>query len=240
MISRNSRIYKLMSKLINPVTKRLQSINEFDPETTTAPVSLDSAGLKTDWKWYQKELISSTFTESGLVMTCTRESVWYQNLRGPMLYRYIGGDGTVSLTVKTRKSSDTANFPDTQWQFGGVMFRDPSSDSLLSRENYVFNVVGYRHDALQIETKSTRNGYSDVSAFDWDTGDAELLIERRGPVFTLKAKPVDASEWQEMCQFVRPDFPAIMQLGIIVYAYSEGREIVDLQAEFSTFKWLEA
>lgn len=237
MISRNSRMYRRLSKLISPFTKLFHQTHTADSEFSTVPIKLDSACIESHWRGCQLELVSKTFTDSGLVLKCLRESVWYQNLQGPMLYRYIAGDGVVSMTVRTRKASDTTSYPDTQWQFGGIMFRDPASGSWLSSESYVFNVVGYRHDALQIENKSTHNGYSEVSAVDWDTGDAKLLIERRGPIFTLKAMPIGATEWLDLCQYNRPDFPDVLQLAIIVYSYSEGREIVDLQTEFSDFKY---
>lgn len=232
---RNSRAYRLLSKLISPLLTFFYAAPTVDSDFKSVPMILNIDTLESDWKWYQPHFVESSFSDSGLVLTCLSESVWYQNLRGPMVYRNIQGDCVVSVNVKTRKSSDVNSYPDSQWQFGGVIFRDPAGDTLLSRENYVFNVVGFRGTALQIETKSTRNGYSDVSAFDWESGDAEIRVEKRGCEFILNAKPIGAVDWLEMCRYTRPDLPEVLQMGLIVYAYSEGRELFDLQVEFSKF-----
>ncbi len=233
---RDSRYYHWLSRVISPVSQVLLPAYKADPQPEVIVENFDDANMERAWKWHRPELVAISYSNKGVVIASKAESVWYQNRHGPMLYRYFEGDGSVSVTVKTRKTSDGANFPDTQWQFGGLIFRNPASAAWFAKENYVFNVVGYRHSALQVEIKSTSEGYSDVSAFDWPTGDAELGIRRRGAVFTLKARPIGSDDWQTIGEYSRPDLPSLLQVGIIVYSYSEGRGIYDLSVEFDNLE----
>ena len=192
----------------------------------------DGEGVRDGWAWYRPELVRADLDDARLAMTCLRESAWYRNSRGPMLFRRVAGDGAVSVTVRTRKASDAQRYPDDQWQFGGVILRDPGSDAWLASESYVFNAVGHRFDRLAIEAKSTRHGYSEVLAHDWDSGDAELSVDRRGASFTMRARSAGAEQWTDVCNFDRPDLPPVLQLGIMAYAYSVGKGIFDVRAEF--------
>ena len=152
-----------------------------------------------------------------------------------MLYRSIAGDASVTVSVRTRKRSHNASPPDSEWQFGGVMLRDARGDAWMSRENYVFSVVGFRGKRLQVETKSTKNGASQVDAWDWPTGDGQLRIERRGPDFNLYARQQQSDPWHRLTSYRRPDLPEVLQVGLISYAYSEGRGRQDVQVFFDEF-----
>ncbi len=227
---RDSRYHKLLSTVVMPVSERLVAQGEpvalpFHPDLGT---DLVAAG----WQPFQIELADVDHRDGSLVMAPTRESVWWINQRGPMLYRYLDGDAVITATVRARKRSDAGAAPDMEWQFGGVLLRDSRGDALVSRENYVFNVIGHRGSRLQVETKSTRNGDSRVDAWDWPNGDAELRIERRGAQFTMAARVTSADEWRTLISYERPDLPQRLQLGLIVYAYSEGRGRHDLQVFF--------
>jgi hypothetical protein len=229
---RDSIHFHRLSKFIAPVSSAFMSVKQPAKQTQFLVENFDARDMSAGWQWFQRELVTVDFSGGSLVLETTAESVWYQNMRGPMLYRDFVGDGAVSVTVKTRKSSDPESYPDSQWQFGGLIFRDPASDAWFARENYVFNVIGYRYQALQVEIKSTVQGRSDVSAFDWSSGDAELMIERRGSLFILKARPIGGQKWQILDEYSRPDFPEILQVGVIVYSYSQGRGVFDLKAKF--------
>ena len=227
---RDSSYYDLLSRVIAPVSVLFLPSQQPDPVPITE--SFNNSEIDKSWKWYKPELVTSRFDGGGLIVDTITESVWFNNVRGPMLYRYFDGDGEISVTVKTRKSSDRSSYPDTQWQFGGIIFRDPAGDAWFTKENYVFNVIGFRQKGSQIETKSTSDGNSNVSGFNWDSGDAELLIQRHGATFTLKARPVGHDVWQDMVEYVRADLPPLLQVGIIVYSYSYGKNIYDLSVEF--------
>lgn len=230
---RESRYYHLLSAAISPVSQHF---------TRPAPAPLDlpfredfASGSGTTWHRFQASLVDVALDSGDLSLTPTRESVWWNNTRGPMLYRTIAGDASVIVSVRTRKRSHKASPPDGEWQFGGVMLRDARGDAWMSRENYVFNVVGFRGKRLQVETKSTKNGTSQVDAWDWPAGDGQLRIERTGHDFNLYARHQQSEQWQRLISYRRPDLPEVLQVGLIIYAYSEGRGRHDMQVFFDEF-----
>lgn len=231
---RDSKYYHCLSRLISPVSQFFLPAYSADPSPVSESFNPKQMGAA--WKWYQLNLIAVDQSQQGLRIDSVAESVWYHNLRGPMLYRYFQGNGELSVTVNTRKSSDHKSYPDADWQFAGIIFRDPASDAWFATENYVFNVIGFRQRALQVEIKSTRDGISDVAAVNWQTGDAELLVKRNGDVFTLMARPLNHQSWQVIGEYSRPDLPSLLQVGIIVYSYSEGRQSFDLNATFNNLQ----
>ncbi len=227
---RDSRYYKLLSMAVMPVSERLVASGQSVPRPFRPDLGADL--LAAGWQPFQLELADVDYRDGSLVMAPTRESVWWINQRGPMLYRHLDGDAAITVTVRARKRSDVEAAPDMEWQFGGILLRDPRGDAFMSRENYVFNVIGHRGSRLQVETKSTHKGASRVDAWDWPSGDAELRIERRGAQFTMAARATPVDEWRTLISYERADLPAQLQLGLIVYAYSEGRGRHDLQVIF--------
>ena len=82
-------------------------------------------------------------------------------------------------------------------------------------------------------TKSTVDGQSQVNSLKWAGGDADLMIERKGSKFMLRARSSAAQPWQDVVTYDRPDLPQRLQLGLVVYALSWGRGRHDLQAFFN-------
>ena len=230
---RDSRYYRLIATVVTPVSDRLVRVDE---PPLALPFEADlGAELDAQWRWFQPELTAVDRVDGALSMTPGTESVWWLNQRGPLVYRYLDGDGVVTTAVRVRKRSDNALPPDMEWQFGGIILRDPRGDAWFSLENYVFNVVGHRGRNLQVETKTTLDGHSRVDAWDWRSGDAELRIVRRGALFELAARPDAVSPWQPLISYERKDLPSLLQVGLIVYAYSEGRGRYDVQVFFDGF-----
>ena len=168
-------------------------------------------------------------------MVPTRESVWWKNKRGPLFYTYFSDDFETSVTVSTRKKSIPGSYPDEAYQFGGLVIRDPRGAAWLSREEYVFIAVGYRGTGLQIESKSTFDGYSDVIGTDWESGDARLRIRRVGKQIELYAYSEKKNQWRLIHSFER-ELPRVVQVGLFSYAYSGGKGIVDIKAWFRDFQ----
>lgn len=233
MVDRDGLSYKVMSKLVFPLSKQLLPMYEnilsgdFESDLTTMPET---------WQWLKPDLVDYQFTDKGLIVEPTEESVWWKNKRGASLYHHIKGDFDVQVKVITRKASNQASYPDQDYQFGGIILRDPSANAILGRENHVFNVVGYRGGGLQIETKDTTNGYSQVSGFDWSSGDADLRIRRRGSQFDMYARLPLSNKWVQVNSFERKDLPETLEVGLIVYAYSNGKNRYDLTVTFEHIK----
>lgn len=227
---RDSRFYRKLAKVVKPLISdpvpELVSLQEGD-------ITLDRLLNNTDWKWFQPELVSVSEDQGSMTWVATQENVWWMNWRGPYLFSHVIGDIDISIRVETRKVSDPTAYPDRDFQFAGLMLRDPKSDKWLTNENYVFNVIGYRGEGLQVETKSTVEGWSDVSGYDWETGDAWLRLVRQGAHFRLFAKSLAEDQWRLMSEYHRPDLPETLQLGFIAYAFSYWNGRHDLSARFS-------
>ncbi|HEY9068579.1 MAG TPA: hypothetical protein VIO33_26570 [Burkholderiaceae bacterium] len=231
---RDSRSYRAVSAVVAPISRRLHHDTTSDIRT---PYANPRGQIEPEWRWLQRDAVEIEPRTDRLALIATRESLWFLNARGPLVYRQLVGDGTVSAVVKARKRSDPASPPDMEWQFAGLLLRDPASDAWMSLENYVFNVIGFCCGELQVETKSTRQGLSEIHSFRWDSGDAELAIQRSGARFTLRARRVGSHDnrgdaWRELVSYDRPDLPARLQVGLILYAHSQGRGRHDLRADF--------
>lgn len=231
---RDSNYFKWISAAVSPITHCFYSAEKYVlslPFFTTG-----GKGDFSQWRFYKAHLADVSFDDGAISLRPSKESVWWRNERGPYLFHYIKGDVSASATIRVRKNSDRKLPPDKEWQFGGIMLRDPRGDLPLSSENYVFNVVGHRGKSLQVETKSTRKGESHVDAWDWNSGDADIRIERRGAAFTMYARRDSHEEWKVLTRYERGDLPEVLQIGIIVYAYSEGRGELDMVAAFDDIK----
>ncbi len=200
------------------------------------PQDDDFAGLKVDARW--AVLNASTFdvrvSGGELWMTPNQNVVWYQKNQGPALVQLVSGNFRVSTRVLARKASDPQKAVDAGYQFGGIIARDPDSDSILWRESYVFTVVGFRGDYLSAETKTTKGGYSKVEGPPWSSGDAELRICRLGSAFHLYNRQLGNHDWKHAITYERPDLPETLQVGPIAYTMTD---TPDLIAKFDAIRF---
>jgi hypothetical protein len=227
---RDSRSYRAVSAVVAPITRRL---HDDDASDLHLPYANPRGQLEPAWRWLRLDRVAIEPRPDNLTVAATHESLWFLNARGPVAYRTLVGDGTLSAVVRARKRSDPSQPPDMEWQFAGLLLRDPASEAWMSLENYVFNVVGFCCGELQVETKSTRDGLSEIHSFRWDSADAELAIQRSGARFTLRARRASSDDaWRDLVSYERPDLPARLQAGLILYAHSQGRGRHDLQASF--------
>lgn len=229
MLDRDGGLYRIISKLVFPVSKQLVSVPE---SRLQSDLEIDLTQPLKGWKWFKPELVEYQFTDKGLVVEAKKESVWWKNKTAASLYHLVEGDIEIQVKVRARKTSDDQSFPAHDYQFGGISLRDPAGGAIFGRENYLFNVVGYRGAGLQIETKNTINGYSDVSGYDWSSADAELKIRRSGSLFEMYARLPESNDWIHVNSFERDDLPEVLELGLIVYAFSHGKGRFDLTVTF--------
>ena len=210
------------------------SAQDLEQCTRSEAMSDAFAGETLDDKWdlYRPKAVSLVVENDQLVLTALEESVWYHGDRAFMAYQQVAGDVTLTTTAHARRASDLSQPPDQEYQYGGLMLRDPASEQ--GEENYVFVVVGVRKPdgLLNVEYKTTKDGKSKVKFVDWASGDAELRIDRAGSEVTVSARGLGEESWQVLTTYQRPDLPDTLQAGIITYAYSEGKGIYDLRMAF--------
>ncbi len=180
------------------------------------------------WSPMNLDLVDAEMSDGQLVMTPNQFSVWFHADVGPAYLQNVTGDFRVTTAVTARSASNPSEPVSTNFQFAGIIVRDPASDT-DAPENYVFSVVGFRGDYLSHETKSTVDDLSMVDGPPWSSGDAELRICRVGAAVKLFIREIGADTWTPAIEYTRNDFPATVQVGPIAYAYTDD---VDLRASF--------
>ena len=197
----------------------------------------DGESLANKWTLYRPDPATIAVEDSRLVLTAVEESVWLSSKSAPLVYQEVSGDVTVLSTAHARRASDPSKTPDKQYQYGGLMLRDPVSED--GDENYVFVVLGVREPnaRLNIEVKSTTDNDSKADIIDWSSGDAELRIDRNGSKIILSAREIGKPTWQLLKTYNRPDLPDTLQAGVIAYAFSHRKGIFDFQMSFEQVEY---
>jgi hypothetical protein len=204
-----------------------------DPRTVAALAALsdDFAGdaLAPSWTVVHGDLFRPAVGEGTLRMTTTAFSVWYMADRGPALVKSVTGGFKVSATVRARQASDPRLPPPPEFQFAGLIARDPASEE-SRRENYVFTVLGERGGYLTNETKTTRDNVSQVHGPNEGraTADGQLRICRVGQVFRVYNRPLEGGAWklEQTYDRRRNPLPATLQVGPIVYSFTKKPDLV--------------
>lgn len=230
---RDTTYYRWFARVLEPVGRLWLPAGR---ALTPLPFADDFSGAELDpaWRRFRTEDVRFWLADGALVGETVRESVWWHNQRTTMFSRLVAGDVDLRVNVRTRKASDPQSYPDSNWQFGGLILRDPAGDGWFGLENYVFNVVGHRGSGLQIETKSTLKGESLLRSIDWPSGDAGLRIVRRGGHFSLFARQGEG-EWLPVTDYQRRDLPEQLEAGLILYSASAGTGFHDLRVLFDGF-----
>jgi hypothetical protein len=185
----------------------------------------DGASLNAKWQVLHPELVTISVQNSALNLVPAM-SVWYQGNQGPMLYQSVTGDFKVTAHVHVRSESSPNQPPATPFRLAGLSARNPNG---TNGEDYVFVVLGADDNDLSTEYKSTDNSQSSYQGPTWSYGpDAELRLCRQGQQFTLLVRPPNQT-WQELHSYARPDLPAALDVGPVVYANTNPP---DLRATF--------
>lgn len=193
--------------------------------------------------------------EGGSLVIEPRSSGWFEDMVGGHLSREITGDFVV--TTRVRVTGTASRVPRTAFSLAGLLVRAPRPDLAAAtwqpgKENWMFLSVGSASPAgtSQFEVKTTTNSRSSLSFSPAPEGWVELRIARHGELFTLLHRADGAARWTVLEQFIRPDLPATLQVGITAYAdwdsvaplYPDFRAInergaptqnADLKAEFA-------
>jgi hypothetical protein len=190
--------------------------------------------LSADWTILNGDSFEHRLEGGRLHMRPTKNTVWYKKDQGPGLVKLVTGNFKVSSIVRARKASAPSEYVSNGYQFAGLIARDPASAKPDAKENYVFNVVGYRGDYLSVETKTTKRDHSDVEGPAWPTADAELRICRINDVFRVYKRPIGEKTWELGFTYERGDLPATLQVGPIAYTFTDQ---YDLDGSFEEIRF---
>ncbi|MEL7006306.1 MAG: hypothetical protein AAFN93_26805 [Bacteroidota bacterium] len=147
-------------------------------------------------------------------------SSWYEDVYGGLLSKEIEGDFQITANVKvTGANADT---PDQSFSLGGLMARASNHFDAKSwkegQENWLFITTGTadRPGNQQFEVKTTFNSISTLRTYPAKTKWVQLRMVRLRELFTLLYK-YEGGDWQLLDQWVRPDMPATLEVGLIAY-----------------------
>lgn len=192
------------------------------------------------WDADQLETWNIDDTQEGKMVLAPHTTVWFDNYRGPLVYKELTGDFIVTTQVQIGDrddigDSDLDDVPDgSQFSLAGLMIRTPrnivnpevdwslgsqADDGTNNGENYVFLSLGWGSsgDQFQMETKTTRNSDSNLVLQDMGNNSIiNLQIARIGDtVFTLYQFP--GEEWVLNRRIPRSDLPETLQVGMVTY-----------------------
>ncbi|MGD1841014.1 MAG: DUF1349 domain-containing protein [Thermonemataceae bacterium] len=148
-------------------------------------------------------------------------SGWFEDNYAGFLYREFTGN--FELTTKIKVEGTTSPLPNTAFSLAGLFVRVPREIDANSwsrqGENWMFFSIGSatKPGKPQFEIKSTYNSQSTLKIYPAKAKWVELKIVRVSEVFTLLHK-FEGEEWKILDQFIRPDLPDTLQLGITAYS----------------------
>ncbi len=179
---------------------------------------------------------------SGQMLMQPHSVVWYEDWRGPLVFKEITGDFviTTKMQVTDRDNlggSDADNVPgDSLFSLGGLMIRTPRaitngaadwvpgsrSASGNVGENYIFLSMGYTtgDNRFSFEVKTTRNSVSnlEVAPIGLQPNEVELRIARIGSAVIVLERLDGEADWTVHRRYSRPDMPQTLQVGMVTYS----------------------
>ncbi|MCA9177869.1 MAG: hypothetical protein KDB14_25555 [Planctomycetales bacterium] len=227
-------------------TRRLLAADVAD-DLATLSDEFDNAATLGDWSrinvtegWNADQLEAWDIdgTQPGRMTMIPHTAVWYQDWRGPMVFKELTGDFVVTSEVHIGDrddvgDSDPDDVPDdAQFSLGGVMIRTPraitspadwspgsgADDGTNNGENYVFLSMGHADDGAQfsLEVKTTRNSNSQLELTPLGSDTATIQLARIGnTVLALYRLP--GQDWVVHRRYDRPDMPETLQVGLVTY-----------------------
>lgn len=173
------------------------------------------AALDPSWSVLHPELVTTTVSGGALRVRAAAQSLWFNASEGPQIHKAVTGDFMVTSRVAARSVASPSSPPSKPIHLGGLMARDATG----AAQSYVFVVVGYDENDVSVETKTTAASVSTYDGPSWPSPDAELRICRVGSALRLR-KRTGAGAWQDAAAYDRPDLPATLRVGPVIYAYA--------------------
>ena len=156
-------------------------------------------------------------TSEGIIIR-PHVSSWYEDIIGGLLFQDVEGDFSATARVKVTGINGAA--PARSFSLGGLMVREEQEEiGKPSSENWLFITTGSadRRGEQQFEVKTTTKGISTLRTSPAPAGWLDLRIVRLRELFTMFQRPAGETAMQLVDQWVRPDLPSRLQVGLIAY-----------------------
>jgi hypothetical protein len=181
--------------------------------------------------WNASHLESSDINETfpGQLTLMPYTTGWYQNRRGPLIYKMVSGNFVFTTHVSVKNRTEDG-LPASTYSLAGCMMREPKtmtqpSEWNWNEEDYIFLSTGYasmNHPSCpgcpspHFEVKTTNNSNSQLAISSVDTASVTIRLARLDSyVIVLFHHPGGTFSVQR--RFYRNDFPDSVQVGLVAY-----------------------
>jgi regulation of enolase protein 1 (concanavalin A-like superfamily) len=177
----------------------------------------EQAGLPTHLKRVEVQK-----TGGGLLYVEPYTSMWYEDYRGPLLYKEVAGDFVV--TARVRVTGKKGRTPESSFSSAGLMVRAPHEGSpdawRPGQEDWVYLTTGSGGAGggePEFDTKTTDDSISTYRTSPSRSGWIELRVARVGPL-VAHAYRFEGGKWALLARYQRPDLPPVVQVGVCALA----------------------
>ena len=238
-LRRQPRLEQLESRQVMAATPLPALSDEFNDAATLG--NWQRIHETEGWNADQLQVWNIHQTQAGRMVLQPHTVVWYEDYRGPLVYRDVTGDFAITTEVQISDrddlgGSDADSVPgDALFSLAGLMIRTPraitnpardwqpgtrADDGTNQGENYVFLSLGYGqgNNTFSLEVKTTRNSNSqlELTSLSATADTVKLQLARIGSsIITLYQFPGEA--WQVHRRYSRPDLPNTVQVGMVSY-----------------------
>lgn len=170
--------------------------------------------------WVSK--LRSIEVKDGMLVIEPKSSGWFEDLQGAHIYQEVRGD--FMLTARIKVEGTNSPVPQTDFTLAGLFLRAPRDFTAETwepgKENWMFLSTGTATPAgsPHYEVKTTMKSQSVLKILPGSTGWKQMRIVRSGHVFYLMARNEGKSEWTFLDEFIRPDLPQTLNIGLTAYA----------------------
>lgn len=187
------------------------------------------------WNADQLETLDIDTTQPGRMFLMPHTVSWYEEWRGPLVYKTVTGNFVVTTHVHPT-ARDGVSLPATDFSLGGIMVRtpraitDPSTDWSPGGENYIFLSMGRANNSnggsFEYEVKTTITSVSNLEIESAPAASSQLQISRIGEYVLALLRPAGGS-WTVHRRYHRPDMPPTLQVGLVAYTDWPGMSSTD-------------
>jgi hypothetical protein len=193
----------------------------------------DTPAALNGWRQHQVAGFSAKWAppavENGRLVLRPASSGWFEDMQAGHLYREV--EGNFIVTTRIRVEGTQQALPQRSFSLAGLFVRVPRPGLTAAswqpgQENWMFFSLGTAFPAgkPQFEVKTTHNSLSTLFISDASAAYApsarwvDLRIARQGELFTLLQRVEGQAEFTMVEQFIRPDLPAKLNVGLTAYA----------------------
>jgi len=212
-------------ELCAPVDGPVATTTTSSTTTSTLPESLDDTfdgvSLDPSWSVLHPSLVTISVSGGALHLTPTATGapdIWFNDGEGPLVYKLVTGDFDVSAVLATRDPAIPANPPPPQYRLAGILARDPASSPASSNTVHVALGAGSNVQGTSYEYKSTDDSVSNWAATPTASPSGEVRLRRSGATVEMYWRLDSMASWTMIQSFNRPDLPATLQVGLMIYS----------------------